>query len=258
MNISGEVMNASAVLAALEQLGAEESQKAVRLWTTVLGRDTQRTMQDVLPSRFTFRDGTAERFRKAVVFQPPKTTKYREVQAVLKVGGPGFGESATQNFGVILARHEEADERTAAPHTYYDGKGRAFSAGFFLPAEGMRTNTANPPRGMYPSAIGAALRKTPSGVILAKGTKKGTKKNPNGVSYFATPQGIFRRKHSLFTSAFGGRVEVEAVWWFRSHVRTPARLGLESTARAFFDANGVAYGLQAIEETIYRAALANG
>ena len=251
MNISLKTEGVAEVQKALEGLQKTTAKRAVVLWANWVGLESQAEMRRQLGSRFSFR-GTSERFEKAIVFQQATQGGKREAQAVLKVGGPGYGQSATQNLGVILARHEEADARTQSNETYYDGRGRAFRAGFFLPAKGLRTTTSNPPRAMYPTAIGAALRLTPeSRLVLASGTKKGSKKKGTGSSYFATPKGIFRRRHTNF----GGKVDVEAVWWFRSNIRTPARLGLWTTAEQVIQSRAEALGLQAVEEAIFRATL---
>lgn len=247
MDIRLQVAGTAEVQEALRSLKASIQNKAVVRWTNWLGIEAQGEMRQKIPARFSFR-GTAEGFRKAIVFQQATASGERKRQAVLRVGGPGFGQSRTQNLGLILARHEEASTRTNAAQTFFDGRGRAMTGlGFFIPAAGLRTANTNPPRQMYPSAIGAALRSTPDQrVILAKGTKKGTKRKGSGVSFFATRKGIFRRKHSLF-----GQADIEPIWFFSSKVRTPARLGLWDTARKVLETRAVPLGLQAIDETIH-------
>ena len=71
------------------------------------------------------------------------------------------------------------------------------------------------------------------------------------MSYFATKTGIFRRKHT----GFGGRVAVDAIWWFRPTVRTPARTKLWETAEKVWQTRAVSLGQQAIEETLFRMTL---
>lgn len=243
------VFGDAAVKAELKKLGAD-APHAVRIATTLIGEHAQRTMRATIGQRFQFR-GTASGFQKAVIFQAPRESAKRKVSAVLKVGSDQGGTkgTATRNLGVILARHEEAQQRTTS-QTYYKGNGKQMSGlGFFLPAEGMRTGNANPPRSLYPRAIGAAMRRDPSGEsYLAKGTKKGSKKKGTGASYFSTEQGIFKRRHT----GFGGRVEVEAIWWFRKQVRTPARLRLWETVEEVFTRFAVAYAMDAIDEVLER------
>lgn len=230
-----------------------QCRNAQRLWVNWIGLEAQGEMRKTIAQRFHLR-GTEDGFKQAVVFKAAQVSRIdsgtAQVSADLHVGGPGFGQSRTQKLGRILARHEDAQTRTENSQVYYNGKGQAMTGlGFFLPAKGMRTNSTNPARKLYPSAIGSAMRRTPSGVTLAKGTKKGSKKTGSGVSYFATRKGIFMRKHTLF----GGRVQVEALWWFNSKVRTSARLELWDTALRVFDAKALPLGLQAIDEAIWRA-----
>ncbi len=244
------VFGDEAVKASLKQLG-QDAPHAVRIATTQIGEHAQRQMRAQIGSRFSFR-GTLAGFQKAIVFQAPRESAKRKIQGVLKVGSEtgGTKATATRNLGVILARHEDADTRSQNQQTYYDGRGRPMTGlGFFIPAPGLRTASQNVARSMYPRAIGAAMRKDASGnYVLAKGTKKGSKKKGAGQSFFATRKGIFRRRHTLF----GGRVEVQAVWFFRSSVRTPARLRLWETAEDVFDRFAVAYAMDAIDLVIER------
>lgn len=236
------------MLAAIPKHAKEAQQR----WTNWVGIEAQGAMRDALPNRFAMR-GTTEGFRDAIVFTQARARSGRVLSAELKVGGPGFGQSRTQKLGVLLARHEEVGSRSESRQTFFDGRGRAMHGlGFFVPARGLRTPTANPPRKLYPSSIGAALRLTPdSRLILAKGTKQGSKKGGTGESYFATPKGIFRRKHT----SFGGRVAVDPIWYFVRNVRTPARLKLWETAERVMQVRAIALGQQAIEETLFRATL---
>lgn len=242
------VYGAEEVKAELAKLG-RDAPHAVRIATTLIGEHAQRTMQAQIGQRFTFR-GTTERFQKAIIFQAPRNGSSRKVQGVLKVGSDtgGTKATATRNLGVILARHEEPDSRTTQ-QIYRLANGKYITAGFFLPAKGLRTASQNPPRALYPTSIGAQIRTDPSGdAYFAKGTKKGSKKKGTGASYFATQQGIFKRRHT----GFGGRVQVEAIWWFRSRVRTPARLRLWETVEQVFERFAVAYAMDAIDTVLDR------
>lgn len=238
------------VKAALQQLG-KDAPHAVRIATTQIGEHAQRQMRGQMGQRFSFR-GTLSQFQKAVVFQAPRESATRKIQGVLKVGSDtgGTKATATRNLGRILARHEEADQRTESGQVFFNGQGKAMTGlGFFIPAPGLRTPSQNPPRRMYPANIGAAMRLDAGGkLVLASGTKKGSKKKGTGESFFATRHGIFRRRHT----GFGGRVDVEAVWWFRRSIRTPARLRLWDTAEEVFDRFAVAYAMDAINLVLDR------
>lgn len=253
MNITQEVRGIPEVKAALAQLGTD-APAALRIGVTDMGEEAQNVIRGGITRRFTFR-GTAERFQAAVVFQRPKETAKRTIQATLKVGADGVGgtkATATKNLGRILARHENAGARTHQATTIAQmvkvGRNTLVAGGFFLPAKGMRTATSNPPRSMYPTSIGAMMRTDPSGrQYFAKGTKKGSKRAGNGVSYFATEQGIFRRKHSGF-----GRASAEAIWWFRKSVRTPARLGFWDDANETINRVAVPTMLRAVDTVLRR------
>ncbi len=251
MNLSLKTEGVEEVQKMLAGLGARTAKNAVMRWANWVGLEAQGEMRKQLPQRFTFR-GTRDQFEKAIVFQSARVKGDRELQAVLQVGAPGGGTkaSATQNLGRLLARHEDASQRTASAQIFRLGGGKSAS-GFFLPANGLRTSTANPPRKMYPRNIGVSARRDADGSLsYAKGTKKGTKRTGTGVSYFATEKGIFRRRHTGF-----GRADIEAIWWFRRTIRTPARLGLWDTAERVFQTRAVALGIQAIEETLFRETL---
>jgi hypothetical protein len=250
VNLSIKVEGVDEVKKALAGIG-KAAPKAVTLWVNWVGITAQAEMRKTLPSHFSMR-GTQEQFKKAVVFQSATLGDKREKQAILQVGSDGPGgtrASATKRFGEILARHETAGARTQTNQIYRKGNGGLFTAGFFLPAKGLRTSTANVPRSMYPKAIGALLTVDAGGkATFNSSVKKGNKKKGTGVSYFATKQGIFRRRHTNF----GGKVDVEAIWWFRSTVRTPARTRLWETAEKVWQTRAVALGLQAIEVTLFR------
>ena len=253
MNLSLKVEGTAEVQRMLAALGPK-AKAATKLWANWIGLEAQGEMRDRLPERFALR-GTAEGFRRAIVFQAARTGPRGELNAILKVGSDGPGgtrASATRNLGAILARHEEASARTDSKQVYRKPSGAIVKGGFFLPANGLRTASTNPPRSLYPTSIGAQIRSDAGGRVgFASGTKKGTKRTGTGSSFFVTDKGIFRRRHT----GFGGRVDVEAIWWFARTIRTPARLGLWTTAEQVFQTRAVALGTQAVEETIFRAAL---
>ena len=226
MEVTTEVRGIPEVKAMLEQLG-KDAPHAVRIAVTDIGEQAQASIQAGMGKRFTFR-GTAAAFKQAVIWQRPKETAKRTIQGTLRVGSGtgGTKATATANLGRILARFENDGTRHATATTmaqlFRTSGNNLIEGGFFLPANGLRTNTANPPKALYPRNVGVAMRRGVDGrMFYAKGTKKGSKRTGNGVSYFATGKGIFRRKHTGF-----GRASVEAIWWFRKTVRTPARLGM--------------------------------
>lgn len=249
MNLTLDVTSVTEVKAMLDGMG-KNSKKATQRWVNWIGIGAQAEMRKALPTRFHMR-GTTEGFERAVVFTAAQRRGTRDRAAELHIGGPGFGQSRTQKLGVLLARHEADNQRSNDGQVYFDGRGRAMTGlGFFLPAKGLRTNTQNPPRKLYPANIGAALRLSPdSRLYLAKGTKN--KKGAQfATSYFATRKGIFRRVHSLF-----GRSTPELVWFFKRTVKTPARLGLWDTARQYSADHAHRLGIQAIDETVFAATL---
>jgi hypothetical protein len=244
------VANSDEVRASFRERG-KDAPHALRIATINVGEHAQRQMRAQIPQRFSFR-GTQAGFQRAIIFQAPRETAKRKVTGMLKVGSDSGGTKATgtRNLGVILARHEEEGARVENQQTYYDGRGRPMSGlGFFLPAQGMRTASTNVPRRMYPKAIGAAMRRDVAGnMVLASGTKRGSKRKGQGESFFATRKGIFRRRHTMF----GGRVEVEPIWFFVSRIQTPARLRLWDTAHEVFERFASAYAMDAIDLVIER------
>jgi hypothetical protein len=244
------VVNSDEVRASLRALG-KDAPHALRIATINVGEHAQRQMRAQIPQRFSFR-GTQAGFQRAIIFQAPRETAKRKVTGLLKVGSDSGGTKATgtRNLGRILARHEEAGTRTEQGQVFFNGQGKAMTGlGFFLPAKGMRTASQNPPRRMYPANIGAAMRLDAGGKIhLASGTKRGSKRKGQGESFFATRKGIFRRRHTMF----GGRVEVEPVWFFVSRIQTPARLRLWDTAHEVFERFAAAYAMDAIDLVIER------
>lgn len=243
VNITTTITGAAEAHALLDALGPS-ARAATRLWANSVGGHMHRATQGALGQRFHLR-GTSAQFQRAIVFQKARTAltgdTTREIQAVLKVGSDGVRGTATANLGRLLAKHEEADTRTS-DMAFRTSTGRNFVAGFYLPANGLRTNAKNPPRSLYPTAIGAQMRIDAGGrLTYAKGTRKGTK-GKRGESFFATEKGIFRRRHSGF-----GEAKPEAIWWFSRRIRTPARLELWTTAQLVFDRFSMQYADDAID-----------
>lgn len=228
MQIDAKVEGAAELKAALAALG-KAAPKAVRLWANWMGIEAQGQMRAELGNRFTFRNTSAQ-FQRAVVFQGAKASG--PVQSVLKVGSEASSRTATAALGRLLARHEEGGTRSTG------------GTGFYVPAKGLRTSTANPPRSMYPNRLLALIGSDKGGF------KKGSKKRGTGTQYFVTDKGIFRRKETQF-----GRAQADAIWWFKKTIRTPARLRLWETAERVVNVRAFALAEQAIEETLFRAML---
>ena len=266
MNLSLKVENTAEVQKMLAGIG-KSAPKAVQRWANWIGLEAQGAMRAELPNRFHMR-GTADQFRKAVIFQQATTKGDRHLQAILRIGAGGLVNStkasASQKLGVILARHEDAETRTSNA-IYRMGsavnRGQTFQGGFFLPAKGLRTASTNPPRKLYPTSIGAQMRKGDGagGSYFAKDKRKTSFSRKSGQlnlgeSFYVVPGvGIFRRGAIIGPKAKGSRGE--PLWWFKRTVRTAARLGLWETAERVFQVRAVALGQQAIEETLFRATL---
>lgn len=245
-------------MASLKALG-NDAPAALRIAITDIGEAGQRAMRAQLPSRFSLR-GTSALFERAIVFQAPKVRVKGNVEGVLRVGtdGPmGTKASATRRLGSILARHEEAETRTSNA-VYRMGsaanRGLTFEGGFFLPARGLRTSSSNPPRSLYPTSIGAQMRRGDGrgdGPYFAKDKRKTrTVKGQavRGESFYVVPEiGIFRRRASGFGTSQG-----DPIWWFKKRVRTPARLGLWMTADEVFARYGSDYLARAVETVLRR------
>jgi hypothetical protein len=257
---------------ALAQLG-KNAYDAALMGMNATGRHMQRSMRGELPKRFTMR-GTASQFERAIVFQQATRGKLVTVAgvdslisfqkrqgvreaAVLKVGSDqgGTKATATNKLGRILARHEEAGVRTSAE--VYRAGNQTFVGGFFLPAEGMRTSSANPKRSLYPTSIGIQMRRDVDGSgTFAKSKRKTTFSRKSGQlrlgeSFYAIPGvGIFRRRAEIGPKVKGQRGE--PLWWFSRRVRTPARLRLWETADQVFQRFAVAYTMDAVETVLER------
>lgn len=246
------------VQARLRELGPDAG-VALRLMSNAIGEHGQRAMRTRMPQVFTFR-GTLSMFEKAVIFQAAKAESVTRTQAILKVGSDVGGTKATgtRRGGQILARHEDADTRTSA-EVFRLGDGRTFIGGFFIPAQGLRTASANPPKSLMPVNIGAKLRRDPAGLEYAAKSKRKTRTVKGQVQrgesfYVIEGVGIFRRRQSAFGGLRGSSVmsEGEPLWWFHRQVRTPARLGLWETAEMVFARFGDDYAMDAIDTVLAR------
>jgi hypothetical protein len=256
----------------LTELG-ENATHATRLSMNMLGEHMQFAMRAQIPKKFQFR-GTEAGFSRSIVLQKASQGQMKTVakvgpvfnfkrrtgirdEAVLKVGSDqgGTKATATRNLGVILARHEEAGSRKSG-EAYRAGK-KTFIGGFFIPAKGLRTNSANPPRSLYPKAIGVKMQRAVDGKpMFAKSKRKTTFSRKTGQlklgeSFYAIEGvGIFRRRDSIGPKMRGQRGE--PIWWFNRGIRTPARLGMWDTAQVIYERFAYTYAMQAIETVVKR------
>lgn len=238
MNLTAKVEGLDDVKAMLQQLG-RNAPVALRMGANGVGEHMQGAMRRGLPARFTFR-GTSGGFSQAIVLSKA-TGQASRLQTVLRVGSDSPGRSRTKMLGQILARHEEASQRSSSQSFRTTQGGTA--TGFFIPAAGLRTRSKGVPKSLFPSAIGAAQRRQVDGSYgYAKSTRKTTKRKV-GESFVVTERGIFRYRHEAGFS----RSLPEPIWWFSKHVRTPARLRLWETAQEVFDRFAVGYLVEAID-----------
>lgn len=114
--------------------------------------------------------------------------------------------------GSILTRHEEPGIRRSG-RTYTDpNSGRTVVGGFAIPVAGLRTDSANPPRSLYPTNI---LRRASRG----RGAQ----------TFFVLPSGIYERRHFGSTSAvrllwaFRQQIHIRRGWRFLEHALATAR-----------------------------------
>lgn len=246
MDLSVKVEGDERVKRMLAQLG-DEAPHAMRMAANSLGEHMQRSMQAAIPNRFTFR-GTSEGFKKAIVFAKAIPGRTNRASAVLRVGSDSPGRSRTTMLGRILARHEKAGERTSSDSVRLTSGG-VKSVGFFIPANGLRTNERGIPKSLFPKAIGAVQRQQVDGSYgYAKSVRKTTKKKV-GERFVVTEQGIFRQRFAVDLR----KNNMEPIWWFARRVRTPARLRLWETAEEVFERFSLGYLDEAIDVVIARS-----
>lgn len=252
MNISMKIEHLPDVQREIAKLGPN-AVHAKRIWGNTLGEQMQRQMRTRLPQRFTQR-GTAEAFSRAIVLSVAKQNS-RRTETILRIGSDGAAgtkATGTKKLGIILARHEDADTRRS--NAVFRTSSGDVPQGFFIPAKGLRTSSQNPPRSLYPTSIGAQMRRGDGRAdnYFAKSVRKTRKVKGQvvrGESFYVIKNvGIFRRRASAFGASDG-----EPIWWFAQQVRTPARLKLYETAQEVFDRFAVAYGMDAVQLVIDRS-----
>lgn len=197
--------------------------------------------------------GTQRFFEKGVVFR--KGTKAKP-EATLSIGVDGaWPGTATLRATAILRRHEDPQTRTS--NQVFKAGNTQVESGFFLPARGMRTNSTNPPRSVYPRNIGALTRRDVDGSRIyasskkSKGSvKKGTKETR---SYYVIPRvGIFERQSSS-AMQLSGKSRGRPIWFFSRTVRTPARTGFEATATATIEREFLTHLSKGIDKALATA-----
>lgn len=205
------------------------------------GLQAQRAVRAEIPRRFAVR-GTGAFFDRGIVFK--RGTK-RQPAAQLLIGVTGaWPGTATGRASAILARHEEGGARQSTQTV--NAGGRLVEAGFFLPGPGLRTRSANPPRRLYPSAIGATLRRQVSGELAYASNTKG--RGARRKAYYVVPRvGIFERG----TGGLGSRSR--PIWFFSRSIRTAPRTGFQDTAQASIDGAWAQQVRQAIGDALATA-----
>jgi hypothetical protein len=251
MNLSSKIEGDERVKAMLKQLGTE-AKHAVRMAANSIGEHMQGAMRREIPNRFTFR-GTSAGFKDAIVFSKAIPGRTSRANAILRVGSDSPGGSRTKMLGRILARHETAETRTSSESVRLTAGGTR-QVGFFIPANSLRTKTSGRrgaaviPMSLFPKAIGASMRRTADGsYIYAKSVRKTTKKKV-GERFVITEKGIFRQR---FVADLR-KHDMEPIWWFSKHVKTPARLRLWETADKVFDRFSLGYLDEAIDTVLAR------
>jgi hypothetical protein len=191
---------------------------ALSLGINNTGLRAQRAARGEIARSFALR-GTGTFFDRGVVFK--RGTK-AQPSAQLSIGVEGgWPGTATKRASAMLARHEEGGTRSSTQTV--NAGGSQVPAGFFLPGPGLRTRGSNPPRALYPSAIGATLRRQVSGTQAYASSTKG--RGRNRAAYYVVPNvGIFERKGG----GLGSRSR--PIWFFSRRVRTAPLTGFRAMA----------------------------
>lgn len=192
---------------------------ALSLGINNTGLRAQKAARGEVARSFALR-GTSAFFDKGVVFRRGTKAKPNAELSVAQESG-AWPRTATKRASAILARHEESSRRESTQTV--NAGGRQVPAGFFLPGPGLRGPGTNPPRSLYPSAIGATLRRQVDGTqAYAKSTKgRGAKR----AAYYVVPRvGIFERK----SGGLGSRSR--PIWFFARRVSTAPRTGFRAIA----------------------------
>jgi hypothetical protein len=183
----------------------------------------QRAARSEISRSFALR-GTGTFFDRGVVLE--RGTKRNPIASLTIGVEGGWPGTATKRSSAILARHEEGGSREST--AVVRAGSSLVPAGFFLPGPGLRTRSTNPPRSLYPSAIGATLRRQVSG---AQGYAKDVKgRGAKRAAYYVIPRvGIFERK----SGGLGTRSR--PIWFFARRVATAPRTGFRALAADIID-----------------------
>ncbi|MBK6455364.1 MAG: hypothetical protein IPF87_04715 [Gemmatimonadetes bacterium] len=216
--------NAETVARHLSERAQRQIPFALALANTKTARAGQSAMQERMPRIFQLR-GSERLFRQAVKSKP--ATK-RDLIANVRIEGPETAKGYDARVSRLILRHEKGGARTS--DAVYRVHGQLQALGFFLPAKGLRTPAVNVPRRLYPSNIGAALRRNVDGSSYFANSRKGRKvKRGNAqreFSYVALPSGIYERRR------FGSFSALRPLWHFERTIQLRPRLGFFTTLEA--------------------------
>jgi hypothetical protein len=203
------------VRAALKEIG-RQAPFALATGITKTIQEAQRAMKVQVKNTFTLR-GTESLFTNTVKAKFATKTK---PEGNIRIEGPETITGPSGRISNIVLRHEDGGSKTSSA-TYASGR-KVFVGGFYLPAKGAR-----PPRSLYPSNIGAQLRRDASGKSYLASSQKGRKRvrgqEGREKSYFATAKGIYERRH------FGSTSAVRLLWAFERKITLKPRLKFFAT-----------------------------
>lgn len=220
---------------------------AVALAITRTVKEAQVAMQAQMPRAFHLR-GTEALFRKAVKVQ---TASKSRLEGNVRIDGPETVKGQDARISRMILRHEEAGAaHSDAMYRLTDGRMKAL--GFHLPAKGLRSSAANPPRKLYPRNIGIASRATADGSRIFASSRKGRKvvrgQDQREFSYFVTSRGgVYERR------VFGSGSAVRLIWWLRRDVAHQPRLRFFETVELKVDERYRPNLLDAIDEAMQTA-----
>lgn len=217
--------NAATVARNLGEAARKQVPFALALANTQTARAGQRAVQARMPRVFNLR-GSEKLFRNAV---KSKAATKKDLIANVRIEGPEtvIGGPDARVSRMIL-RHEFGGKHTS--QSVYRVHGELRPLGFFLPTRGQRSTAVNPARKYWPANLGLVLRRDVEGNEFFASSQKGRKRQRGEEfvgrerSYFATPTGIYERRH------FGPkRSAIRLLWFFSRSVTIKPRLGFFTT-----------------------------
>lgn len=220
---------------------------ALALGITRTTQDAQRAMQARMPQVFQLR-GSEALFRKAVQITTATKTK---PEGNVRVEARVNNTRDIARISRIILRHEDGGAKRD-DSMYRLESGKLKPLGFYLPAKGLRTASAQVPRKLYPRNIGIQIRIEASGSLFYANTRKGRKvkrgQEQRELSYFVTARGgVYERR------VFGSGSAVRLVWWLRREVVLRPRLGFFDTVERVMDERYRPNLLAAIDEALRTA-----